>query len=67
MCLEEWRMIGKKYFLGKFMDQGEGISYQGNSAEVTKKTIDKVDDIWMDTYCIDVGCNREGIEPTNTL
>ena len=32
------------------MDKGEGIPYQGNSAEIAKKPIDEVDDIWMDTY-----------------
>ncbi|MEK6635082.1 MAG: hypothetical protein AABY38_01885, partial [Planctomycetota bacterium] len=61
MSPEERGMIGKKYVLNNIMNEGEKIPDKRYSTEIPKKSIDKVDYIWMDTYCIDAGCNREGI------
>lgn len=57
MCPEEGRMMGKKYVLDKFMDEGEKIPGKRNSAKIAKKTVDKIYNIGMDTYCVYTGSN----------
>lgn len=54
---EERRMVGKKYGLDNIMDDGKKIPDNGKIAEVTKKPINKVDDIGMDAYSVYTGCN----------
>lgn len=54
---EERRMIGEKYVLNNIMNEGEKIPDKRYSAEIPKKSIDKVDYIWMNTYCIYIGHN----------
>lgn len=43
------------------------MSDKGNVTKVTKKIINKLNTVRMNTYCIYVNCNGKWVKPTNTL
>ncbi len=67
MCLEERGVIGKERILNKRMNEGENISHKWYRAEEAKKTIEKMDNVGVDTNRIGVGCNGDRVKPSGAL
>ncbi len=67
MCPEERRMMGKKYSLDELVEEDKNIPDKGDGAEVAKKTVNKVDNIGVDGYCVCAGGNGEGVKPSRVL
>lgn len=67
MPSEKWCMIGKEYIYGKFMNKGKNPAYKGDIVEMAKKTMNKMNNIGVDAYCIYVRCNGKRVKPPNAL
>jgi len=67
VCPEKWCMIGEEYLYGKFVDKCKKSADKWNITEIIKKTMNKVDNVGMDTDRIYACCDRERVEPPDTL
>ena len=67
MRTEKWRMVSKKDFLEEFLNYGKKRPYVRDSRKITKKTIDYMHYIWVNTSCVSAGCYRKRVKPSSPL